>query len=306
MAKQKLSQNQRTTIILAIITTLGTVIAAYLSFRGNIAPTELSLRATQTAEIRNLTLAAQMGSTPSVISTPSIVDITATTTLLPASQPTVQMVSGLSPSQDQAVQIAASGILQVAKQLPLIVRDGFDTNDYAWSEAQNIVEQGVECNTALKESKYSIFLKSTSQVGAWCIPYIPKKVNNFFLSVEMQLDQNRNTDILFYYGYKDDNNFCYLIMNPQMQTLSLGIRQQGIDKLLVQSAFIPSILKEDTNKLTILVLAGSHTVYVNDHLEILVSNESTYSQGQLRLGIRLNEANQTQELLIDNFELRGD
>jgi len=301
MGKQRLSQNQRTTIIIASITTIGAIVGAYFSFRGNIAPAELSLHATQTAEAKSPTLAPQQAT-----STPSLADKTPISTVMPTNQPTIQIVNALPPAQDQAVQFAASSILQVAKQLPLIVRDNFDTNDYGWSESQDIVEQGVECNKSLKESKYSIFLKSTSQVGAWCIPFIPRKVNNFYLSVDTQLVQSPNTDILLYYRYIDENNFNYLIMNPQTQTMSLGLRQAGKDNLYVQSTYIPSILKDKTNKLTLLVLTGSQTIYINDHLEILISNENILNQGQLRLGIRLNEANQTQEFLIDNYELRGD
>jgi len=301
MGRQRLSQNQRTTIIVAIITTIGAIAGAYFSFRGNIAPAELSLHTTQTAEAKAPTLAPQQAT-----STPSLVDETPTSTVISAIQPTIQIVNGLSPAQDQALQLAASSILQVAKQLPLIVRDNFDANDYGWSESQEIFEQGIECNKSLKESKYSIFLKSTSQVGAYCIPFIPKKVNNFYLSLDTQLVQSTNTDILLYYRYIDESNFNYLIMNPQTQTISLGVRQAGRDNLYVQSVYLSSILKDKANKLTLLVLTGSQTIYINDQLEILVSNENILNEGQLRLGIRLNEANQTQEFLIDNYELRGD
>jgi hypothetical protein len=299
VSKQKLSENQKTTIIIAVITTVGTIVVAYFSFRGNIAPTELSLRATQTAEAKAPTLAFQQST-----SMPLLVD--ETPTVMPSNQPTVQIVNTLPSGQNQAVQLAASGILQVAQQLPLIVRDNFDTNDYGWSEAKDIVEQGIECNKSIKEGKYSLILKSTSQVGAWCIPFIPRKTNSFYLSVDTQLVQSLNTDILLYYRYNDESNFNYLIMNTQTQTISLGIRQAGKDNLYVQSAYIPSILKDEANKLTLLALTGSQTIYINDQLEILISNESILNQGQLRLGIRLNEANQTQELLVDNYELRGD
>jgi hypothetical protein len=124
--------------------------------------------------------------------------------------------------------------------------------------------------------------------------------------VETQLVQNRNSDIFVYYRFIDDNNFYYLLINQQTQTISLGVRRNGEESFIVQSKFISSIKKEGVNKLTLLTLAGSHTLYINDNLEILLSNENSFDQGQIRLGVRVNEANQAEELLIDNFELRGE
>jgi hypothetical protein len=300
MGKQKLSQSQITTIIVTSITVVGSIVGAYFTFRGNTAPLEIAIGATQTAEIKSLTL------TPQFTGMPSSIDVTSTPTLPTAVQPTVQLLNGLTSAEDQAVQFAASGILQVAQQLPLIARDDFDSNEYGWAESQDIFDQGVQCTKSIKEGKYSIALQSTSQVTAWCSTLSPRKVNNFYLSVDFELVQNRNTDILFYYQYVDDGNFNYLIMTPQTQTIALGIRENGKDNLLVQSTFIPSIHKDKVNKLTMLALAGSHTIYINDHLEILVSNEKINNQGLLLFGIRLNEADQLEEFLMDNYDLRGD
>jgi hypothetical protein len=197
-------------------------------------------------------------------------------------------------------------MLQLAQQLPLIIRDGFDTNDYGWQEFQETFNQGIQCGASLVDSRYSIVIQSTSTSGgAWCAPYSPRSANNFYLSFEAQLVNSRNADILLYYRWTDDYNFLYLVLNPQTQTMTLGGFFNGQENFYVRSQYIPAIHKDQANKITLLTLDTGQGIYINDHLEVLLMDENSLREGQTRIGLRLNEANEIEELQIDNFELRG-
>jgi len=66
MSKRRLlSSKDFVTIITAVIGVLGTITVAYFSFRGNTAPLELVIGATQTAEAKTISLAPSATSTPS-------------------------------------------------------------------------------------------------------------------------------------------------------------------------------------------------------------------------------------------------
>ena len=300
------------TLVVALISLIGVVVNAYFSNQAAQAPLLIAIHATQTAEARLLPIQV-----PSVTSIAQIPDNTPTpladTPTAPAptfptvvDQPIVQLVSGLSPDVVEAVQTAASALLDLGQKMPLYMRDSFDSNDYFWSVFQDTYEHGIECGAAIKDGKYDITLRSTATSGpAWCIPYAPRRASNFFLSFDTQLVGNRNTDILLDYRYSDDNNFYFLILNQQTQTMSLGSRLNGVDGWLIQSAFVPTIQKDGANKITLIALNDAHAIYINDQLVAMISKELNHTEGQLRLGIRLNEADQSEELLVDDFELRG-
>ena len=50
----------------------------------------------------------------------------------------------------------------------------------------------------------------------------------------------------------------------------------------------------------------SEAIYINERLEFLLTKTQSLGPGKLRIGLRLHEADQTEVLLINNFELRGD
>ena len=300
------------TLVVALISLFGVVVNAYYSNQAAQAPLLIAIHATQTAEARitptlvpTLTSTAQIPDntlTP-VPDTPTVLTPTSPTVV---DQPIVQLVSGLSPDVLEAVQAASSALLDLGQKMPLYMRDSFDSNDYFWSVFQDTYEHGIECGAAIKDGKYDITLRSTTTSGpAWCIPYAPRRASNFFLSFDTQLVENRNTDILFYYRYVDDNNFYYFVLNQQTQTLSLGNFLDGVDRSIIQSAYIAAIQKEATNKITLIALDDAHAIYINDQLVAMISKELNHTEGQFRLGIRLNEADQSEELLVDDFELRG-
>jgi hypothetical protein len=87
--QQPQSSKDLTVIITAILGTIGTVTVAYFAFRGNIAPVELAISATQTAESRLTQVAlsaVQPTSTDVPIPTPTLTNDT--TSLQPPIAPT--------------------------------------------------------------------------------------------------------------------------------------------------------------------------------------------------------------------------
>ncbi|CAG1014828.1 hypothetical protein ANAEL_05092 [Anaerolineales bacterium] len=86
MSKRQLTSQNITTIIIAIIGMIGSVLVAYFAFRGNTAPIELAINATQTAEAKqNLSKATltTIVSTNTPTISPTATLQTSTPTLLP-------------------------------------------------------------------------------------------------------------------------------------------------------------------------------------------------------------------------------
>jgi hypothetical protein len=315
-----------TALIVGFFGISGAVINAYNSRAGLVVP----IQATQTAESRlfNSTTPPAERTPPESPSTAQSA-VSTTQDVTPTSQPAVststeppstiasvqveetmpvvQLVRNLDQSNQEAVQSVAAGLLQIAKTLPLKFLDPFDSNESGWPEFQDTFEDGIQCNASIKEGQYSIELLSTSASGAaWCLTFVPSNVSEFLLSVETHLTNQSNSDVRIFYRYLDDSNFQYLILNPPLQTLTLGTFVEGEDRILVQSAFIPSIYKEGVNRISLLSMDDSEAIYINDRLEVLLTKTQSLGTGKLRIGLRLHEADQTEVLLIDNFELRGD
>lgn len=251
---------------------------------------------------------------PSPTSTPTLTDTETVTsptpaplTAQPAVQPTVQLLDALSAVQGEEVQAAAAGILQVAQTLPLMIRDDFDVNDYAWPEVEDTFARGIQCVVSLTDGQYRISVQTTASSGpGWCYSTAPRAASNFFLSLETGLLHRRNADIWLYFRYLDDNNFHFLRLHPQQtQTLSWGVRLEGTYIYIIQSAFIPAIDKSEPNTLTLLALSDAHTLYINGRLAAMISNVPEPDTGQIKVGVQLNEADEVEELHIDKFELRG-
>jgi len=222
-------------------------------------------------------------------------------------QPTTQLFGGLSASESAAIQPVFETLMQAAKTLPLVIRDGFDTHDYGWDEFKDTFEKGIQCELALRDSQYHVIVTSTTTSGgAWCLSDIPRSANDFYLAFDANLSHQRIAEVLFYYRYRDENNFYYLILTPQTQTITLGVRQNGKDSLILQNLYIPAILKDEPNRITMLTLGDTQALSINDSGVALLSNAPAFETGQIRLGLRLNEADQIEELQVDNFELRGE
>jgi hypothetical protein len=297
-------------LVVGLLGLISAIISGNYNSKAAQAPIVIPIQATQTAEAKLNSFKASpiyTEASPFISDvTPIISTETPTLTSLPIIQPTVQIVGLLPTNQLQAIQTVALSISQAAQLLPLMIRDSFDTYDYGWPEFQDTFVYDIQCAVAIKDSKYSIVLQSTVTSGAaWCAPTVPRKANDFYLSFDAQLLQNRNGEVLLMYRTTDNGDGYQLIVNPQTQSLSLLVKENGLESYLVQSAYFPSIHKNEENKIEIIILGGSHAIYINDQLVVLVSNEDRFTEGQIKLGFYLREADQVEELVIDNFELRG-
>ncbi len=229
----------------------------------------------------------------------------ATATAEPAPQPTVHLLSVLPPAQLEAFQSAAAGVLTAAETLSLIMRDGFDSRDYAWPEFDETFAGGIQCRAAITDSLFGLRVQTTATSGpGWCAPFVPRTAHHFYLSLETQLLHDRNSDILLYYGWTDDYNFSYVMLQPQTQRLWLGVWEDGAESNHIAGTYIPAIDKTETNKLSLIVMGDQQVLYINDRLIAMIANTVSV-EGSLRLGVRLNEADEAEELQIDEFVLRG-
>lgn len=55
----------------------------------------------------------------------------------------------------------------------------------------------------------------------------------------------------------------YLILDPRAQTIIFGIRRNHAEQLYLSSVYLPQIHKTGANKTTLLVIGGSHAIYIN-------------------------------------------
>jgi hypothetical protein len=299
------------TFLAALLALIGTIVVVLFSRADRPAPLPTPTQEiTQNSQPATMTI--EPSSTPAPTNPPPATD-TPAPSLTPAAsptqiviQPTVQFFDQLSPSESAAIQPVFETLMKAAGSLPLIIRDGFDTYDYGWDEFKDTFEQGVQCEVALREGQYHITLTSTdTSGGAWCLADAPRSANDFYLSFEAGLSQQRIADVLFYYRFHDENNFYYLILSPQTQTITLGIRQNGLNSPIIDHLYVPAIRKNEANRITLLTLGDAQALSINDNGVALLSNAPGLGTGQIRLGLQLNEADQFEELLLDNFELRG-
>jgi len=221
-----------------------------------------------------------------------------------AATPMPQIVSVLPAAQKVIVQNASQSLLDASQGLPLIVSDDFDNNDYSWPIFDEIYTGGIECNTVLEDSAFHINIHSADG-PAYCIAGLTKVAVDFTVSADTQIVNQRNADVYLYYRVSEDGlQFYYVQFNPQTQMFSVGINEEGVSKTIIGLTFIEEINKTGTNKITVLAVGSSHAVYLNDKL-IAIFVDDRLTEGQLRLVVQINEANQDETLWVDHFELRG-
>mgnify|MGYP001204852283 FL=1 len=233
---------------------------------------------------------------------------TPTETVEPDPVPSITLLDGLSPAQKESILGIWDGVKETAFSASLIMRDTFDVNDYDWDEWSEIGMQGVSCDVSVRDSGFRTVVQTTidSGPGHYCLSFAPRGVGtNFVLSFDATLAHDRNAEILFYYRYIDDLNFYYIILNPQTQMLTVGVLRNGVNVPFLER-YTPEINKTGTNAITFLGLDKGHNLYINDDFIVSITYPVDTLAGNVMLGLKLNESNETEELIIDNLELRGD
>jgi hypothetical protein len=220
--------------------------------------------------------------------------------------PTVSLVSQLPESQRQIVRTAAQSLVDGAKGLPLSMKESFDSNDYAWPLGDTTYAGGVTCSLSLMDGRYRMSMTSVDG-PAFCQSGPPRSIQSFVLSLDMSLSSGRNADVFVY--YRSDatvQNYYYVSVSPQTQTLALGAVVAGVASPIVPAAFVPEIKVTGVNTPSVIVLGSSQAVFVNGQLVALITDEGRLpAAGKILVAMRLNEAHAQEQLIVDNVDLRG-
>lgn len=334
MNGSKIPADQRATILIALITTIGVILSAYFTFRSNITSTELPIRSTQTAESMYLTLAPALTLTaaelaqatgnnapspaaaevvpPTATPEPPTAEPTATDTAEPptpapptAESSTEEPTSAPEPTVDNSPETVAANLLAASKQLPSLINDAFVGNSGGWYTGKNTNAQGLGCEFSIYSSFLSI-LARTGNSASICSLRTPKPAKDFYLSLEAQVVNNRDADASIYYRYVDNHNYYFVTLNPKAQTYSFGVTKNGAATVLVDSAPAATINQNNINKVVINAVGSAHAVYINDRLVTMVTDDSILDAGDFYLNLHLFDPNETEELLVDNFMLQGE
>lgn len=195
MSPRRLSSANLTTIIVAVVGTIGVIATAYFSFRGNAAPVELPLIATQTAQ-------AQITATPTPVIAVVIQDTavpTATETLLPT-----QAIASPQPT-------------------PIILfSESFDTNANGWSlgvRSGNISKQNREIIDGTLQFEINFFENGYGWVNA---PDF--RAENFYVEVDaevIQFSSRSKVGIVIAFRMTNSGNASYAIEFNNDGTLAL-------------------------------------------------------------------------------------
>lgn len=222
-------------------------------------------------------------------------------------QPTAQLVGQLSPFQAKELQVVGSAAIEMAQVLNLEMKDGFDTNDYGWDESKDFYDQGVQCESALRDSLFHLAVTSTTLSGdGTCYAYAPKTADYFYLSFDAAMNHHRNADILLLFNYTDNENYYRLSFKPQTQKVALWVKINGEFHRIFSDLYVPEINKNGANHITFIALPTEQILSINNTIVADVRNLPQLSGRFILLGVYLDEADQVEELLVDNFELRTD
>ncbi len=197
-------------------------------------------------------------------------------------------------------------MLDGVKALPLVIKDSFDTNDYAWPVGDETYQQGVKCSRRLGDGVYRMTVTST-EGGAYCLAGTQKSAQSFVISLQTAVDGGHNCDVFLQYRVSTDSTSYYaLSLSPQTQSVSISASTAGQASVVVPATFSADVHKDGKNKVTLIVLGDTQSVYLNDQLTLLVTGETRVAApGRLQLLLRLNEANLSETLTVDDVEMRG-
>ena len=257
MRKRRLSSQNITTIVVALLGAIGTIAVAYFAFRGNVAPIELAIIATQTAESR-LTASAilptlSITNTLSISEMPTLPSINSTNTSFPAN---------------------------------ILFQDDFSTNNNGWRVGARNPEFS-EQNLELVNGQYQFGAYFKEDTFTWInIPNLSAK--NFYLSVETEVVQTAaNSDlgiaIMFRYGNHGQSTYAIVFNNDS--AFEFHVRNNGIWQRLYKGSSNAFQLQEGSSNTFGLKFFGQRfTAYANGQ-EIYTLEDSVLSgAGEIGLG----------------------
>ena len=212
--------------------------------------------------------------------------------------PTFSVVSALAPEARATAVVAGRALRDLSLQLPLVVRDEFDNNDYGWSTGTTDYADGVSCTTTLTSGALELTVVS-GRTFAYCFNGLQRTVSDFAFDTELSIPGQRGAEVGVLWGAAEKR--MSVITNPLSRTVAV---YHG-DSLLLAPTIVDEIDASGSNRVHLLVLGNNVALYLNDTLSITGSDLPDPGEGPLSLWARLNEPNQQITLSTGRLELRG-
>lgn len=314
------------TVVAALLALVGVIVTALVGLAPMLfgekpaspaaLPAETATVEPSPTTISTATVDLEQAATPSVAPpeptlTMAITDVAFTATPAPTAtalmtpSPMPQVVSALPPSQAEVVKRSSGAILDISQALPLLVRDSFDTNDYAWLEASETYQGGIACDFSIADGTYKMLIQ-TGDGAAWCASPLKRETANFALSSDLQLDNALNAEIYVNYRISPDAQSHYTVsFNPLTQSFAVFVVEAGEYQQIIPATYAEEIQKEGANSIALVVIGPIHTLYFGETL-VAVFTDDRLTEGNVGFTVQLLEPNAEETLIVDNFELRGD
>jgi hypothetical protein len=234
-------------------------------------------------------------STPETVPTPSVES---------GKLATIQTVIGLPESGRTLIKQINSSLLELAAQLPLMIRDGFDNNDYGWPLLTRTDYGAVFCEVKIQDGSYQVAIETKTGPG-YCYFAAPRGAQDFFLEVDTSTQRTNNATLWLLFRQLDNDNKYYLGIISEKQQYMIGQFIDGQPHPLEHGTFVGEIDKDGENSISILAVGDQVTFTVNGMLlATLTDPEPRF--GSISFQIYLDEAHASDVFSIDNFVLRGE
>lgn len=216
----------------------------------------------------------------------------------------VVLTANLSENQREIINTGYSAALELANQLPLMIRDEFDTRDYGWAEAPRTEYETNYCEFKLENGAYHLVIETKNASGI-CWTAAPRSAIDFLLSTDLSaaVRQDLTTDILF--RFQDWDHYFYLSLDTNNQQFFIGQFVDGKQYTLADWTKEKDIHKNGVNQVSIIGTGNQITLYIN---QIVVAgfNDPAPKTGSIVIWTNLYETNASYDLAVDNFILRGE
>lgn len=236
------------------------------------------------------------------------IDPTDSTALTPGepAAPVIQLPGSLAEDERALVEGASDQLLLIAERLPLIVDDGFTTDDYAWPEGDATAAGGVTCTWQRLDGRYDTTIH-TGDGPSWCSNGLAKTAADFALTLDLALTGASNSEVGVLFRVSSDGATYYeLRFNPQTQMFWFSFVNPGGTTAIVAPTFAGEIAKDGPNRVTVLALQDTLALFLNDTLVASITGaEYTLDAGRVLVLLQLNEANVDETLSLTHYELRG-
>jgi hypothetical protein len=285
MSRRRLSPTELTTIIVAVVGTLATIATAYFAFRGTIAPAELALHATQSAEAK---ITDSPSLVPSLTTLPSATSVpTATETLLPP-LPSTEILESPVPTS------------------VILFSDSFDTNANGWLLGMREIPIA-RLNKEITDGTLQLDIVYSGKGYGW-ITAPDFRAENFYISVDAKVVQFSNRSIIgvvILFRISNGGNSAYAIEFRNDGTYGLysskTLRQDGLWRLVHEEnsdAF--QVSKDKANNFGVRVQGQQFTAYADGKELFTFEDNSIRGSGDVGLGFS-GESGKSAIVLFDNL-----